>query len=121
MISMSIALVCPGCETQLRVAQDAAGGKAKCPQCGTIMEVPSPEESTAFWQSAPAPAQSPETTVSHVPGTPTPLLATPVPRGVGDSTSVGRRFVIIRPHAEGGLGRVYLALDQELRREVALK
>ena len=33
----------------------------------------------------------------------------------------GCRFRIIRPHARGGLGEVYLAEDTELRREVALK
>lgn len=32
-----------------------------------------------------------------------------------------QRFRIIRPHAKGGLGEVYLAKDEELGREVALK
>jgi ABC-type multidrug transport system ATPase subunit len=45
----------------------------------------------------------------------------PAGSAVGTPTSSGLRFRLLRAHARGGLGQVSVALDEELRREVAVK
>jgi serine/threonine-protein kinase len=50
----------------------------------------------------------------------TPLEPSQVPPN-GAQLDSGRRFRVVRPHARGGIGEVFVADDAELEREVALK
>ena len=49
-----IELDCEVCGTTLRVPDDKAGKKGKCPECGAIMRIPEP--GTASGERHPAPA-----------------------------------------------------------------
>ncbi|MGC4003723.1 MAG: serine/threonine-protein kinase [Pirellulales bacterium] len=78
--------------------------------------------SCARWPRTPPLDDDLLATLSHLPGEAertTAHIAGHVSLGI--NTSDGTRFRILRPHAAGGLGSVYVVRDTELDREVALK
>jgi serine/threonine protein kinase len=67
-----------------------------------LESIADPDLHASLAMVAAGPARTPETTIDDV-------------------KQAGLRYRILRPHAKGGLGEVYVAEDQELHREVALK
>ena len=50
---------CPKCEKQLRLRDDLAGKKIKCPECGKVLTVPEPDGEEAAVRKAPSPKKRP--------------------------------------------------------------
>ena len=69
---MPIEFICPACQTKLRVGDEHAGKKAKCPHCGAIAQVPG---SAAPVKPVP---------VQPIPVTPPPVSAPPPANPYGD-------------------------------------
>ena len=66
-------------------------------------------------------APSTAVSVASIPDTRAPAAVVPGGEQTVPAADAGLRYRVLRPHARGGLGEVFVALDGELNREVALK
>jgi hypothetical protein len=104
-----ISFVCTTCGRPLRVADQHAGNKAKCPGCATL--VPIPAATAEAKQTVATPAKSIA-----------PASADPTASAAGENNLVTvPGYEVVRELGRGGMGVIYLALQQEPRRFVALK
>lgn len=77
------------------------------------------KDETAIWKML---SQASIAETFDAKNTPTPISTSPLNHGNSNRISNSAdRFRIIRKHAQGGLGIVFVAQDEDLRREVALK
>jgi len=97
---------CPHCRNPVEIASQRPVAEVTCPSCGNGFRVP--EKAT-------------EATLAYEAGTRDDQGARAASGTDGYSVPPYRRFRIIRPHAAGGLGKVSVATDEELHREVAFK
>lgn len=90
---MAIEFDCPVCGAVIRVKDEAAGKKGRCPKCKTLLLIPEPEEEVPAASPAPAasPPAAPVVPMAPVPAAPmvkqpaAPVAAAPTPSPIEPS------------------------------------
>jgi serine/threonine protein kinase len=113
-----IVLPCPECQTKLRVKDDLAGRRVACPSCRKPVAVPSPRDDATL------PPPAPDAAATLPPKGERETLSFHAPVGANGPVSPGlpgERFAERGRIGRGGMGEVVRVVDNEIRREVAVK
>ena len=135
-----ITLSCPSCQTKLKVKDELAGKKVRCPQCKQTTDIPN--GTVAFEPAKPSLAEdvtvpprpvslNEDATVPPKPFAVTDAIPEPTANRNGnvdeDSEAEGEdldaeaHYKVEGEIARGGMGAIMRAVDQDIRREVAVK
>jgi serine/threonine protein kinase/phage FluMu protein Com len=125
-----IALTCSHCDKNLKVKDELAGKRVRCPQCKQALEVPLPysEDATVPLSGA----RQPEEEGTIPPSWSPPLDAEPAhePEQTRDNGSdeetekdldAAAHYKVAGEIARGGMGAIKRAVDKDICREVAVK
>jgi hypothetical protein len=122
-----IAIECK-CGNGYQLDDKHAGRRLRCRNCGAVIAVPALVMSTSHSeneQSTPKPAISPSNHYPAEPGSDTPKTPDEIATRIDNDSFLQYenrgRYHFVRGIAEGGMGKVNLARDMALKRNVALK
>ena len=95
---MPIEFRCTQCNKLLRTADDSAGKKAKCPECGQVLRGPAPEPA--------APADAPQSAVVDAPPTDVSGEPTSASGTDEDATDTSDDLSTAKPSKQGLFGKI---------------
>ena len=120
--------ICCRCGKKYQVDDRFAGRRVKCRACGKRIAVPLTQESAAAASGPLSEGVEPPPTAESVqrkgnlsPESPDVPSASAVGVSRVGTASEGATYLVIRPFAKGGMGKISIARDVPLKRDVALK